>query len=141
MFETAYTTADPDHRFKAVIALTGVVGGAGPHFTGIDTPLLLEHGDADTTVQISGSANAFAQAEPPKYFVTLIGQTHGSAFGGGTTPAEQVVERTTIDFLDGYVKGQRAALARLRKDAQVPGVATLQCETTLRARPGENGRG
>ena len=129
VFETAYATADPDTRFRAVIALTGVVGGSGPHFTGIDTPLLLEHGDADTTVPHDGSVKAYAAAEPPKYFVTLLGQTHGSAFGGGATPAEQVVERTVVDFLDRYVQGQRAARSRLLHDGDVPGVATIQHQT------------
>ena len=111
---------------KAVVALTGLVAGPGAHFAGITTPLLLEHGTADTTVPFSGSVNAYAAANPPKFFVTLIGQTHGSAFGGGTHPAEVVVERTTIDFLDRYLRGQPAGLARLAQDGTVPGVATLQ---------------
>jgi predicted dienelactone hydrolase len=126
VLEVGYNPASRDPRVKAVIALTGFVGVGGPHFVGITTPLLLEHGDADTTAPIQGSRDAFAQAQPPKFFVTLVGQTHGSAFGGGTKPAEQVVERTTVDFLDRYVKGVRGATARLQRDANVAGVASLQ---------------
>ena len=126
VFEVGYNVATRDRRVKAVVALTGVVGNASPHFVGITTPLLLEHGTADTTVPISGSANAYAQANPPKFFVTLFGQTHGSAFGGGTSPAEVVVERTTTDFLNRYVKGQSAALTRLQADGNVASVASLQ---------------
>jgi predicted dienelactone hydrolase len=126
VFEVGYNVATHDRRVRAVIALTGVVGNASPHFAGITTPLLLEHGTADTTVPISGSINAYARANPPKFFVTLFGQTHGSAFGGGTHPAEVVVERTTTDFLDRYVEGQAAALARLEQHGNVPSVASLQ---------------
>jgi predicted dienelactone hydrolase len=121
-----YNPVSRDPRVKAVIAMTGFVGISGTHFVGINTPLLLEHGDADQTAPIQGSRDAYAQALPPKFFVTLFGQTHGSAFGGGTKPAEVVVERTTTDFLDRYVKGQAGALARLQHDANVTSVASLQ---------------
>ena len=125
-FEVGYNPASRDPRVKAVIAMTGFVGVSGPHFAGITTPLLLEHGDADTTAPIQGSRDAYAQANPPKFFVTLFGQTHSSAFGGGTRPAEVVVERTTLDFLDAYAAGQRGALARLERDGNVAGVSSLQ---------------
>jgi len=126
VFDVGYSTLSHDPRVRAVIALTGIVVGAGPHFVGITTPLLLEHGTADTTVPISGSINAYAQANPPKFFVTLFGQTHGSAFGGGSRPAEQVVERTTTDFLNRYVARRLGALAQLERDANGAGVASLQ---------------
>jgi predicted dienelactone hydrolase len=125
-FEVGYSPASRDPRVKAVIAMTGFVGVSGPHFVGITTPLLLEHGDADTTAPIQGSRDAYAQAKPPKFFVTLFGQTHSSAFGGGTRPAEQVVERTTLAFLDRYVDGQASALTRLERDGNVTGVSSLQ---------------
>jgi dienelactone hydrolase len=129
VLEVGYSQADHDPRFKAVIPLTGIVNGdITQHFQGIDTPMLVEHGDADTTVPIGGSADAFEHAAAPKFFVTLIGATHGNAFQGGDTPAEKVVVSTTIDFLDAYVKGKTAAVSRLQRDADVAGVATLQCE-------------
>ncbi len=126
VLEAGYNPVSRDPRVKAVIAMTGFVGVSGPHFVGISTPLLLEHGDADQTAPIQGSRDAYAQAQPPKFFVTLFAQTHGSAFGGGTKPAEVVVERTTTDFLDRYVKGQPGALARLQRDGDVNGVSSLQ---------------
>ncbi len=126
VLEVGYNPVSRDPRVNAVIAMTGFVGVSGPHFAGINTPLLLEHGDADTTAPIQGSRDAYAQAQPPKFFVTLFGQTHGSAFGGGPKPAEVVVERTTTDFLDRYVKGQAGALTRLQRDANVNGVSSLQ---------------
>jgi hypothetical protein len=38
------------------------------------------------------------------------------------------VIRSTVDFFDRYLRSQRGALARLRRDANVPSVSTLQAE-------------
>ena len=57
--------------------------------------------------------------------MTLFGSDHVSAFHGGSSPAEVVVERTTIDFLDHYVLGDAEALGRLQHDGDVPGVASI----------------
>jgi len=125
VLEVGYNPAERDARFKAVISLTGAVGG-GSHFTGITTPLLLVHGDADTTIPIGSSRSAYAAASSPKFFVTIIGSTHGSAFGGASDPPSLAVERTTLDFLDAFVKGKQAGVNRLQADGSLPGVATLQ---------------
>jgi alpha-beta hydrolase superfamily lysophospholipase len=125
VFAAGYTPAERVPNIKAVIAMTGIASGAHELET-VGTPLLLEHGDADTTVPVSGSQDAYARAKAPKFFVTLFGQTHGSAFGGGAKPAERVVEGTTTDFLDRYLKDQAAGLTRLERDGNVPSVASLQ---------------
>lgn len=124
IFDAGYKPAEQVPNVKAVIAMTGIASGSDQLET-TGTPLLLEHGDADTTVPITGSREAYARAKAPKFFVTLFGQTHGSAFGGGTKPAEVVVETTTTAFLDRYLKGQAAALTRLQRDGNIPGVASL----------------
>jgi len=92
-FEDGWSPAHRDERFTAIVALTGATQD-DVDFSIAATPLLLEHGDADTTAPYSGSQQAFDRAQAPKWFVTLKGATHGSAFGGGKTPAEVVVEKT-----------------------------------------------
>ena len=122
-----YDPAEREPRFRAVIAMTGLPMDT-LRFDRYDTPLLLVHGDADEVVAVQGSIDSYAKAQPPKYFVTLLGQTHTAAFDGGDQPAARVVYTTTTDFLDAYVKGERAALLRLRSDGDVPGVASMQAD-------------
>jgi predicted dienelactone hydrolase len=120
-----YDPTEHEPRFRAVVAMTGLAMGS-VRFDRYDTPLLLVHGDADTTVPIQGSIDAYAAAQPPKFFVTVFGADHKSAFDGGTAPASQVVNRTTTDFFDAYVKGARAAVRRLERDGDVHSVASIQ---------------
>ncbi len=121
-----YDPAEREPRFKAVIAMTGLAMGS-VRFDRFDTPLLLVHGDADTTVPVQGSIDAFGKAQAPKFFVTLFGQTHTSAFHGGDHPAAR--RRATTrppTFLDAYVKGERGAVKRLERAGDVAGVASIQ---------------
>lgn len=133
VFLDGYDPAERDPRFKAVIAMTGLAMDT-VQFDIFDTPLLLVHGDADTTVPIQGSIDAFAKAQAPKFFVTIFGGTHGSAFGGGDESAERVVERTTVSFLDAYLKGERAAVQRLEASGNVDGVSSIEADAGSTAR-------
>ena len=124
VLEAGYNPAERVPNVSAVMALTGVAL-EGAQFEAIDTPLLLEHGDEDALVPCSASQTVYERARSPKFFVTLHGSDHVSAFHGGSSPAEVVVERTTIDFLDRYVLGETEALGRLQRDGDVPGVASI----------------
>jgi dienelactone hydrolase len=126
VFASGYDPKQQIPDLRAVIAMTGTAIDDGTFFKGIHTPLLLLHGDADTTVPIDGSRAAFAKAEGPAFFVTLLGQTHGSAFQGDGSPAAEIVADTSVDFLNRYVKDRPRALDRLLTDADVPGVSTVE---------------
>ncbi len=114
-----------DDRFAAVVSLTGLATG-GSDFGAYSPPLLLVHGDADETVPYTGSQDAYAKAQTPKFFVTIAGATHSSAFHGDDDPASVAVVKTVTDFLDFYLKGKQSALKRLDRDGNVDGVATLE---------------
>ena len=47
--------------------------------------------------------------------------------GGGTMNATYlgIIERVTVAFLDGYLKGQPAGLHRMLTDGRIAGLATL----------------
>ena len=115
-----------DKRIKAAAPMSGVAGDAPAYFSGISTPLLAEHGDADTTIPYPAGAGTFAKAGPPKFFLTLIGGGHTPPYRGAPDPAATAVAHVTLDFFDRYLKNDQGALERLRHDADQPGVATLQ---------------
>jgi predicted dienelactone hydrolase len=129
----AFNSCCADARVRAVVSLAGIElpFGSGTFFGGASHPLLLLHGTSDPRVPYDGSVNVFAAAPSPKYFVSLVGAQH-TPFRQAATASrpppvwEPVIVATVTDFLDGYLKGRRAAIARLATDATVPGVAQLQ---------------
>jgi dienelactone hydrolase len=124
----AYLVADHETRERAVISLTGGGDASPQFFTGITVPLLLEHGDHDHTVPYRSSVDAFNTAEPPKFLVTLFGQDHGGAFDGEPNASATVVENTTLDFLDAYVRNGDTGLAKLEHDGTVAKVASIRSD-------------
>ena len=125
-YRLVYDTCCADRRIKAAAPMSGLAGNPPQFFTGISTPLLAEHGDADGTLPYQGGADAYAKASPPKFFLTLIGGGHTPPYRGAPEPAPTTVAHVTLDFFDRYLKSDRSALERLRQDADQPGVATLQ---------------
>jgi dienelactone hydrolase len=65
-YRLVYETCCADKRVKAAAPMSGVAGGPPEFFTGISTPLLAEHGDADGTIARQAGAPTFANASPPK---------------------------------------------------------------------------
>lgn len=125
-YRLVYETCCADKRIKAAAPMSGVAGDAPAFFSGISTPLLAEHGDADTTIPYPAGAGTFAKAGPPKFFLTLVGGAHTPPYRGAADPAPTAVAHVTLDFFDRYLKNDRGALEQLRQDANQPGVATLQ---------------
>ena len=127
-----YNTCCLDPRVDAAVS----VAGAQPTYPGsyhfeAGPPLLLLHGTDDSVVSYQNSVSAYANAAPPKFFVTLIGGEH-IPFRLGVNPplpvppSETVSINSIVDFYDRYLKNDRQALDALRDDANVPGVASLQ---------------
>jgi dienelactone hydrolase len=129
-YRLVYQTCCRDPRVKAAATMSGTAGDPPDYFSGISTPLLAEHGDADATIPYQSEVDTFAKAEPPKYFLTLIGGAHTPPYRGGTDPVPTTVTHVTLDFFDRYLKNDQGALERLRRDANQPGVANLQEQST-----------
>jgi dienelactone hydrolase len=125
-YRLVYEACCADKRVKAAAPMSGVAGAPPEYFTGISTPLLAEHGDADGTIPYQAGAGTYANASPPKFFLTLVGGGHTPPYRGGTDAVPTTVAHVTLDFFDRYLKSDRGALERLRRDADKPGVATLQ---------------
>jgi dienelactone hydrolase len=125
----AYSGCCRDKRVKAAIpmsGITGVVEGPESYFQGAATPLLAVHGNSDGTVPYAADMNGFARAKTPKYFLTFLGAGHVTPFLGGDNASAMALKQSTIDFFNRYLKDDKAALDKLRTDANVPGASSLE---------------
>ena len=90
-------------------------------------PLLAVQGTADTVNPPSATDAFYDSAPAPKYRLNLIGASHLPPYST-EQPQLSIVERTTIAFLDLYLKHSRGARQRLQRVGTVPGIATLQAD-------------
>ncbi len=135
----AYSSCCRDKRVKAAIpmsGITGVVEGPESYFQDGATPLLAVHGNSDGTVPYAADMNGFAKARTPKYFLTFLGAGHVTPFLGGDNASAMALKQSSIDFFNRYLKDDKAALDKLRTDANVPGASSLEehPESTATAR-------
>jgi dienelactone hydrolase len=124
-----YSACCRDKRIDAAIEMSGIPGVVEPatnYFQGDNTPLLALHGNADPIVPYQADVNGFANAKPPKFFLTFLGAGHVSPFLGGTDVQAVVLQKATVDFWNRYLKSDAAALGQLKTDATVAGSTTFQ---------------
>ncbi len=133
---TVANTCCTDPRITAAILLSGaeLASFPGQYFSGPRAvPLLVVQGTADTINPPACSVQIYDAAPSPKDYLSLFGISHPGAYLP-PGPARAVVERVTIDFLNGYLKGSSGALARLARDGTVPGLAAVTSAPRVSAR-------
>lgn len=122
----AYAPGYRDQRVNAAVILSGAeLPRITPFsFPAPSPPLLAIQGTADTTNRPYYTDQFFALTPRPKFLLRLLGAGHLSPY---TTQQPQlgIVERTSIAFLQRYLDADDQALSRLRRAAQVRGVAVL----------------
>jgi dienelactone hydrolase len=116
-----------DDRIQAAEVLSGALIPVGPGDYHLDghVPLLIIHSDNDTSLPYRLATEAYAQAAPPVWFVTLQGGGHSFPFEDWDTPFNPIAQKMTLDFWDATLAGDGSALARFAADAVVPGRSTL----------------
>ena len=127
-----YSACCRDKRVKAAVPMSGFGGLVEPidqYFRNGSTPLLALHGNSDGTVPIARDINTFTRAQPPKFLLTFVGAGHVTPFLGGTDAQAMVLKQSTVDFWDRYLKGDKAALDKLRTDGNLAGSTTLEEQT------------
>ncbi|HEX6311545.1 MAG TPA: hypothetical protein VF152_07935 [Acidimicrobiia bacterium] len=122
----AYNGCCRDDRLDAAIPMASIQYPFPGEYELTDVPLLLFHGDADPVIPHGSSAETFAAAAAPKFFVTILGGGHAQPFEDVDDPADEMVQAVTTDFWDLELKDQPAALDRLLADAEVPGLTAVQ---------------
>ena len=115
--DTALAAAfDPNQhseQIEAAVILSGAEDPFSSPFTPEPgTPLLATQGTADTINKPEETLQFYRAASPPKYLLLLAGAGHQEPY---TVPGPQLdaVSRTTIAFLDRYLKLDGAPLRKL----------------------------
>jgi dienelactone hydrolase len=122
-----------DHRVRAVAVLSGAEWPpmTGRYFPSQAPPMLFVQGTADTINPPWMSLQLYqADAAGIRYYLDLFGANHTGPYWG-MNPAEQLVVRVTLAFLDRYVLGQAGALAVMARDGTVAGAAALVSDGRL----------
>jgi hypothetical protein len=122
----AYDKWYRDPRVGAAVILSGarIPGGGGLRFGPGSPPLLATQGTADRTNQPRYTYQFYAVASRPKFLLSLLGAGHLPPYTY-QQPQLGIVERTTIAFLDRYMKDQAQASAKLATFGNLSGIARL----------------
>ena len=123
----AANTCCVDHRVVAVAVESGSAWPSmnGKWYTGHPVPVLFSQGSADTINPPGCSVQMYhADRSKARYYLDLLGASHTEPYWG-INRYEQVVARVTLAFFDRYLLGRTGAARRMRKLADVPGLATL----------------
>lgn len=118
-----------DNRFKAMVLLSPYVLPylAKNRLGDVDIPLMYQGAQFDLGVTpfVAAPTGAYYQAQPPRFFMELRGGSHFEwtvALCGGTSTVEQclalkpnarLIVSYAQEFLNRYLRGDTAALARL----------------------------
>jgi alpha-beta hydrolase superfamily lysophospholipase len=122
---TAHNTCCIDPRIHAATILTGgAFGFEGQWFPPGAPPVMFVHATADEINPYSASTSMFAQAQSPKYLLTVEGGSHLEVFVD--PPWEPQIAQAMIAFYDLHLKHDPGADARLQTVGYQPGLLSLQ---------------
>jgi pimeloyl-ACP methyl ester carboxylesterase len=111
---------------KAAAILSGaeLASFGGTYYRSKAVPLLVVQGDSDTINPPACSAELYKRAPAPKYYLDLLGAEHLPPYLDAGTD-QTIVERTTVDFFNGYLKHSPSGLSALAKDGSAAGATTI----------------
>jgi fermentation-respiration switch protein FrsA (DUF1100 family) len=118
----AYDRRYRDPRVRAAVILSGAEIAGMDGFPRQGPPLLAMQGTADPINAPANTASYFRLAARPKFLLWLLGASHRPPYTS-EQPQLAIVERTTIAFLDRYLRGR--PLGALDAAARHPGLTQL----------------
>jgi len=126
----AFNDCCRDDRVTAVMVLDGArLALPGEFHLDSGLPLLIMHADEDYSLPYRDSAEAYALARPPKWFVTLHEAAHAEPYENTPDPADDLVRAVTTAFWDRYLGEDESAEQRLVDAVRPPSLASLAHQT------------
>ncbi len=123
-----------DDRIDAVMIMSGlrVLEPSGDNFDEMP-PTMLLHGEKDPVLPIALSDEVYPLLSAPKWYVRLLLAGHSDAYENTPSSSDAVATAVTTDFWQAYLPAKAGPpdpqiLDRLRKDAVVDGVSTLESD-------------
>lgn len=115
-----------DGAVRAAIILSGAELGSfgGAYYSRGSVPLLVTQGSADTINPPACSAQLYDPAPQPKYYLVISGAEHLPPYVS-PGPIRAGVARTTIAFLNAYLKHGQASASAIRAAARLPAQEAL----------------
>jgi pimeloyl-ACP methyl ester carboxylesterase len=113
---------DPVVRAAMILSGAELAAFGGTYYSQGNVPLLVVQGSADTINVPGCSAQLYDQAQPPKYYLDILGAPHLPPYVD-PGPIRRGIELTTIAFLDAILKHHPGPLDRAR--SQLPAGETL----------------
>ena len=127
---TALAVAYDQHYFDRRIGAAMILSGAmipgidGYDFPAPSPPMLAVQGTGDTVNAPASTYHFFGLARRPKFLLSLFGAPHLGPYTN-EQPQLGIVERTTITFLNHFLKHLRGAGWRMWQAGDLPGLASL----------------
>ena len=128
VYGLAYNPCCFDARIKSAIVFDGFRFPFDTEFTVNSIPVIIFHGDADPVLPYAQAKKSYEQSAQPKWFVTLVGGSHSSAFEDAPSPHDDIVEQVTVDFWDLTLLNDRGGAALIEQHGSVPKLATVESE-------------
>jgi len=120
------SSAAHDPRFLADLVLSGALAPipGGSYGALANPPVLVAQGDADASNRPSDALGVYDAAHDPRAYLDIVGGGHLPPYIGAG-PQSDAVRASTVDFLDGELRGDPNGLDRLAFDGNEPGITAL----------------
>jgi dienelactone hydrolase len=116
-----------DERFRSAVLMSAlrIDLPGGSYDWSRRFPVLVFAGTADAAIPYAKQQETVAELPGPTWSVTLADGVHAKPFENDPSPHDDVVTATTLDFWDGTLRDDTAALDRVATDATVPGLSSV----------------
>lgn len=122
-FGAVFNSCCADPRVDAAIVLSGVEAPfSGDYTVRPTTPLLLAHGDADTTIVVAGSERLYADATGPTAFLRFPADGHTGILEGDSGT---LLDTTIIAWIDRWLVDDPSGWAAIPAAVEASGIANL----------------